>query len=109
MKEIILPGDLIAETPIRNSNTYVEDGKTYSMVLGMYEKEPLSIVPLEGVWVPRIEDTVVGIIQSVRNGVYEVDLKSDSSTSTGPGRLKFPGTHHNGFMGEGKNYDRQGR
>jgi exosome complex component RRP4 len=75
MKEIILPGDLVADVPIRNSNTYVENGKTYSMVLGMYEKEPLSIVPLEGVWVPRIEDTVVGIIASVRNGVYEVDLK----------------------------------
>ncbi len=75
MKDIVLPGEMVTETPIRASHTYIEDGKTYSMVLGMYQKEPLSIVPLEGTWVPHIEDTVVGIVSSVKNSVYEVDLK----------------------------------
>ncbi len=70
-----MPGDLVSDKPIRNSYTYIEDGKTYSMVLGTIEREPLSIVPLESVWSPRIEDTVVGIVTSARNSVYEVDLR----------------------------------
>ena len=41
----------------------------------MYEKERGAIVPLEGVWAPRLEDTVVGIVTSSRNSVYEFDLK----------------------------------
>ncbi len=75
MNEIILPGDLVSDKPVRSNYTYIEDGKTYSMVLGMIEREPLSIVPLESVWSPRIEDTVVGIVTSAKNSVYEVDLK----------------------------------
>lgn len=75
MKEIITPGELVSNSAVRNPYTYVDNGKTYSMVLGMYEKEPLSIVPLESIWYPRIEDTVIGIVTSVRNSVYEVDLR----------------------------------
>ncbi len=70
-----MPGDLVSDKPVRSNYTYIEDGKTYSMVLGMIEREPLSIVPLESVWSPRIEDTVVGIVTSAKNSVYEVDLK----------------------------------
>lgn len=75
MKEIVLPGEIVAENPVRNPYAYIENGKTYSMVLGLYEREPLSIVPLESVWSPRIEDTIIGVVTSVKNSVYEVDLR----------------------------------
>lgn len=74
MKDIIFPGELVADSPVRVQHSYIENGKTYSMVLGMYDRGSGSIVPLEGAWVPKIEDTVVGIVRSVRNSVYEVDL-----------------------------------
>ncbi len=73
MKEIVFPGEMISDKPIRGSYSYVDGGKTYSMVLGMYDGER-SIVPLEGAWVPRADDTVVGVIRAVRSTVYEVDL-----------------------------------
>ncbi len=75
MKEIVLPGDVVSDNPVRSPYTYIENGRTYSMVLGLCERNPLSIVPLESIWDPRIEDTVVGVVTSVRNSVYEVDLR----------------------------------
>ncbi len=74
MRRIVLPGELLAEEPMRFDNSYMENGKTYSKVLGIYEDEKKSIVPLEGVWNPHIGDIVVGIITEVRNAVYMVDL-----------------------------------
>ena len=74
MKEIVVPGEMIEERPVRVRHGYVENGRTYSTILGIYNRESMSIVPLEGVWTPAIEDTVVGIVSGVKNGVYTVDL-----------------------------------
>lgn len=74
MKEIVVPGELVAEEPLRSENTYIENGKTYSKVLGLYETDKKSLIALEGIWNPRIGDVVVGIVTSARNAVYEVDL-----------------------------------
>jgi exosome complex component RRP4 len=74
MRNIVTPGDLISEQRIMVRNTYVQNGKTYSSVLGMYEESGKEIIPLEGVWNPRIDDVVVGIIEEVKNKVYVVDL-----------------------------------
>jgi exosome complex component RRP4 len=76
MQEIVYPGDLIADTQIRAPNVYVENGKSYSMVLGFKDSSGSGIIPFEGGWVPKIEETVIGIISSERNNVYEVDLGS---------------------------------
>ncbi len=75
MKNIVLPGDNLPEINGRSPYAYTEEGKNYAMVLGVYDAERQSIVPLEGVWNPRLEETVVGIVTSVKNSVYEVDLR----------------------------------
>lgn len=69
-----MPGDLISEHRIMTRNTYVQGGKTYSSVLGMYEEATKEVIPLEGVWNPRIEDVVVGIVEEARNKVYIINL-----------------------------------
>ncbi len=74
MRDILIPGDMVASEPLRMENTYVENGKTFAKVLGMYEREKKTLVPLEGVWIPKIGDIVVGIITGTKNTVYEVDL-----------------------------------
>ena len=74
MKNIVVPGELIEDKPVRIRHSYIEDGKTYSMTLGIYEKGSSAVVPLEGAWDPHIDDTVVGIVSGARNGVYVVDL-----------------------------------
>lgn len=74
MKEIVMPGELLENEALRIDNTYVENGKTYAKILGLYEKDKKTIVPLEGIWNPRVGDEIVGIITSLKNVVYDVDL-----------------------------------
>ena len=76
MKNIVMPGDEIRDRANSN-NVYVENGRAFSTALGLYDQENKRIVPLEGTWNPKIEDTVVGIVQTVgRNNTYTVDLNS---------------------------------
>lgn len=74
MRQIVIPGELIANEPVRLDNTYIENGKTFAKVLGLYETDKKQVIPLEGIWQPRIGDIVVGIVLSSRNAVYEIDL-----------------------------------
>ncbi len=74
MQEIVYPGDVVSETAVRMPHTYIEDGKTYSMILGFKDLASGGIVPLEGGWTPKVEETVIGIVSSERNNVYEVDV-----------------------------------
>ncbi len=74
MRRISIPGDLVFDSPVRMENTYVQDGKTYSKIFGMYDESKGSIIPLEGSWNPDRGDTAVGIVTAVKNKVYIVDL-----------------------------------
>ncbi len=74
MKEIVTPGDQVSDKVIKVENTYVENGKTYSKVLGLFDSEKGSLVSLEGSWSPRVADIVVGIVANAKNSVYEIDL-----------------------------------
>lgn len=72
MKSIFIPGEKISDTPERVAGTYIESGKTLVSTISFLNNK--HIIPLEGPWVPRIDDTVVGIIIENRNHVYTVDL-----------------------------------
>ena len=74
MKQIIVPGEIVSQSQARMDNAYVENGKTYSKVMGLYDEEHKSVIPLEGPWKPRIDDAVIGIVSEEKNKVYEVDL-----------------------------------
>ncbi len=74
MREIVTPGELVSENAIRTGNTFVANGRTYSRVLGILDEKTKEVIPLEGVWTPRAEDSVVGIISEVKAKVYIVDL-----------------------------------
>jgi exosome complex component RRP4 len=74
MRNIVLPGEIIAQVPQRIENSYIENGKTYSKIMGMYEPNTRGVIPLEGSWSPNNEDTVVGVITEQRNKVFIVDL-----------------------------------
>ncbi len=69
-----MPGDVIFDKPMRMDNSYVENGKTYAEVMGLFDSEKGSLVALEGAWSPRTDEVVIGIITNSRNQVYEVDL-----------------------------------
>jgi exosome complex component RRP4 len=74
MRNIITPGEIVSETVLRRENTFVANGKTYSRVLGILDEKTSDVIPLEGAWMPRVEDSVVGIISEAKVKVYLVDL-----------------------------------
>ena len=74
MRNIVLPGEIVSDRPQRIQNTYIEGGKTYAKIMGMYEQDSRGIIPLEGSWTPNTDDTVVGVITEQRNKVFVVDL-----------------------------------
>lgn len=75
-KEIKIPGDLLSDTPLKMKETLVQDGKTYATVLGIYDSERRSFLPLESLWYPRRSDVIIGIIESARLNSYGVDINS---------------------------------
>ena len=86
MRRISIPGDLVFDSPVRMENTYVQDGKTYSKIFGMYDENKGSIIPLEGSWNPDRGDTAVGIVTAVKNKVYIVDLLHFGKSLIVPGK-----------------------
>lgn len=76
MKSIVIPGDRINDG-VSSNGAYVEDGKNYASVMGFYDEGGKRVVPLEGMWLPKIEDTVVGVVVNAgRNNSYTVDLNT---------------------------------
>lgn len=86
MREIVTPGEVVWETPIRSNNTYISNGKTYSKVLGMKDSTANDVIPLAGAWSPRIDDSVVGIVSGVKAKVYIIDLSYFGKALLIPGK-----------------------
>jgi len=71
---IVMPGELLSERPERIAYAFVDRGKTYSSVVGLFSEGKL--VPLEGPYEPLPDDLVVGIISEVRFSGYSVQINS---------------------------------
>jgi exosome complex component RRP4 len=79
MKKIVIPGELLSEERKRlGGNVFVSEGKIYSKVLGIAddEDEKASVVPLQGKYVPQIEDTVIGVVSRVVFAGFVVNINS---------------------------------
>ena len=78
--EIVLPGDFLAEKSGRRvgSGAYFEGENVFSKVLGIprISENEISVIPLAGVYIPKIEDSVVGTISSVEISGWMVDINS---------------------------------
>ncbi len=76
MSRIVLPGDKLADVQLRIENALLEDGKTYATVVGLFDDDSKSFIPLEGLWYPKPEDEIVGLVEDSRNGVYTIGMES---------------------------------
>ncbi|MCD6549414.1 RNA-binding protein [Candidatus Micrarchaeota archaeon] len=70
--DVVVPGEKIADKPIKSFYTYVENGKTYSTVVGLFRNG--RIIPLNGPYFPEKDDLVVGVISEVKIHGYGVYL-----------------------------------
>lgn len=78
-RKIVIPGELVtAERKKVGSHVYMSGGSIYSDCLGLVDEgsEYASVVPLEGIYMPRQMDVVVGVIVSENFGSYAVDINA---------------------------------
>jgi len=78
-KELVTPGDLLAEGEyMAGENTYRENGKIFAARIGLveYENRRVRVVALRGFYVPRVGDTVIGIVVEVGFNGWEIDINA---------------------------------
>lgn len=76
MQRIVVPGEKISDTPMRMEGTIVENNATYSTLMAMYDDQTKVLVPLEGLWYPRRDDTIVGVVEEDKLNTYVVGLNA---------------------------------
>ena len=76
MQRIVVPGEKIHNQPLRVENTISDNNGTYSCVLGSFDEETKTMVPLEGLWQPKSGDTIVGLVEEDRGTTFTVNLNA---------------------------------
>ena len=77
MRKIVIPGEVVSTERKRlGSNVFIQNGKICSEVLGVMteENDTASVVALKGVYVPKQNDIIVGIISSEKFAGYTVNI-----------------------------------
>jgi exosome complex component RRP4 len=81
-RDIVIPGDLIYEGRIRTGeNTYREKGNVYAAKVGLvnYGKDRVSVIALEGGFIPLVGDLVIGQVIDIELGQWIVDIGAPST------------------------------
>ena len=76
-REVVVPGQLLAEGRYRSSfGTYDEGGKIFSSLVGLAELKgnTVRVVALEGAYIPKEGDLVIGVITLVAGNNWKVDI-----------------------------------
>ena len=76
-REVVVPGQLLAEGRYRPSNgTYDEGGKIYSSLMGLAELKgnTVRVVALDGAYIPKEGDLVIGTIKIVAGNNWKIDI-----------------------------------
>jgi len=72
--KIVMPGEMVSDKADRIAYAFVDNGKTYSTVVGLFSDGKL--VPLEGPYEPLAEDMIVGIVAEVKFSGYSVEMNT---------------------------------
>ena len=78
-KRIVIPGEMVTEERKKlGSHVFIREGKIYSDSMGLVNDEAdfASVVPLEGKYIPEVNDVLIGIIGEEKYAVYGVDINS---------------------------------
>lgn len=78
-REIVLPGELLAEGGFQAGNGAYKDGESvYSEHLGLKDVRGkyIGVIPLNGRYIPRVGDSVVGKVVEVNQSSWLIDINS---------------------------------
>ena len=76
-REVVVPGQLLAEGRYRPSfGTYDEGGKIYSSLMGLAELRgnTVKVVALDGAYIPKEGDLVIGVITIVAGNNWKINI-----------------------------------
>lgn len=78
MRKIVVPGELLGKGSGYLPYVFEEGGNAYSAVYGLLSEvdNKFRVIPLQGKYIPAVEDQVVGIVTSVRYAGCTVDMNS---------------------------------
>lgn len=80
MRKMVFPGDLLANERIQSRGVYVENGKSYASLLGLYDEGSKEFIPLEGAYEPQEGDLLLGIVSDMRPNGYYIDTGLPNET-----------------------------
>jgi exosome complex component RRP4 len=78
-KQLVGPGDILAEGPyFAGENTYRDGSKIFSSRVGMAEVigNKLVVMAVKGVYIPRLDDIVLGRVTDIGMSGWQVDICS---------------------------------
>ena len=78
-KRYVLPGDFITTAPLRLQDNVVLEGKRIiSTTIGLSDvsADSVRVISLNGIYIPKIDDLVIGTIQSISGNSWFADINS---------------------------------
>ncbi len=73
-KKIVVPGELVFDSPKRVEGTFIENGKTFASTISLMQED--RVIPLKGRYLPKLGDLVVGIVKEEKFNGYVLDINS---------------------------------
>ncbi|MEM1657842.1 MAG: exosome complex RNA-binding protein Rrp4 [Candidatus Jordarchaeales archaeon] len=93
-RQIVLPGELLAEGENfkPGEGTFKEGDRIFSAVVGLAEirDSSVTVVPLEGGYIPKPGDTVIGKIVDVKLNYWDVDILAPYLAVLNPTNIPKP-------------------
>lgn len=78
-RKYVIPGDIVTTGPFRpEQNTVLEGNKIISTTIGISEiyDDSVRVIPLTGKYIPKINDLVIGKVNSHTSLSWELDINS---------------------------------
>ena len=78
-KRHVLPGDFITTSPLRLQDNVVLDGKRIiSTTIGLSDvsTDNVRVISLTGIYIPKIDDLIIGKIESIFGNSWSADINS---------------------------------
>ena len=82
-RDLVIPGQLLGENLYHDLNCFRENNHVYSSVEGMVriEGKRVKVIPSTGIYTPKEDDVIIGVITNVLVDIFFVDINSPYNCS----------------------------
>lgn len=72
MRKIVYPGCKLADRKLSGRGIYYENGASYAALIGFFDDEAGTLIPLEGAYEPEVGDLLVGFVSDIKPNGYRI-------------------------------------